>query len=131
MAKNPMRNIYTKHITKYKKRVNPKIAKDIANIIKPYWELIDKSSDYYKLRTLDIDVNKIRIGVKEDVQRLLEMFKRAVSIKIDKKIKRLHGTDKKLGYCDLSFYLCYDDWYNTRDMKIFLDKHKIDTIYYS
>ena len=32
-------------IEKYKKSVNPKIAKDISDIIKPYWELIDKSSE--------------------------------------------------------------------------------------
>ena len=33
-------------IRKLKQRVNPKIAKDISNIIKPYWQSINKSSDY-------------------------------------------------------------------------------------
>ena len=105
-------------IEKYKKRVNPKIAKDISDIIKPYWELIDKSSDYYKLRTLAIDVGKIRIDVKEDVQRLLEAVKLAAWAKIDKKIKRLHGADKKQDY-------------HIKNLKIFLGKHNIDNVYYS
>ena len=87
---------YNKHIRRYKKRVNPKIAEDIANIIKPYWKLINKSSDYYKLRTLAIDVDRINVRVKEDVQRLLEMFKHAAWAKIDEKIKRLHNADREL-----------------------------------
>ena len=105
-------------IEKYKKRVNPKIAKDIANIIKPYWELINKSSDYYKLRTLAIDVSKINIKVKEDVERLLEAFKDAAFDKIHKKIQHLYGKDKIREY-------------NTKNIKGFLEKHNIDLIYYS
>ena len=103
---------------KYKKSVNPKIAKDISDIIKPYWELIDKSSDYYKLRTLAIDVGKIKIEVKEDVQRLLEAVKIAAWAKIDKKIKRLHGADKKQDY-------------HVKNLKALLGKHNIDNVYYS
>ena len=109
---------YNKHIRKYKKRVNPKIAKDITNIIKPYWELINKSSDYYKLRTLAIDADRINIRVKEDVQRLLEVFKHAVWAKIDEKIERLHSADRKLEY-------------STKNLRAFLEKYKIDSIYYS
>src|SRR3989338_2883816 len=109
---------YNKHIRRYKKRVNPKIAEDISNIIKPYWELINKSSDYYKLRTLAIHVDKINIKVKEDVERLLEAFKDAAFDKIDKKIQHLYGKDKIREY-------------NTKNIKGFLEKHKIDLIYYS
>ena len=109
---------YRHYIRKYKKRVNPKIVKDIANIIKPYLKLINKSSDYYKLRTLAIDVGKINIKVKEDVERLLESFKDAAFDKIDKKIQHLYGKDKIREY-------------NTRNIKGFLEKHNIDLIYYS
>src|SRR3989339_1172672 len=109
---------YNKHIRRYKKRVNPKIAEDIANIIKPYWELINKSSDYYKLRTLAIDVDRINVRVKEDVQRLLEMFKHAAWAKIDEKIKRLHRADRELEY-------------SIKNLRAFLEKHKIDKVYYS
>ena len=109
---------YNKHIRKYKKRVNPKIAKDISNIIKPYWELISKSSDYYKLRTLAIDVDRINVRVKEDVQRLLEMFKHAAWAKIDEKIERLHDVDRKQEY-------------SIKNLRAFLEKHKIDKVYYS
>ena len=108
---------YNKHIRRYKKRVNPKIAEDIANIIKPYWELINKSSDYYKLRTLAIDADRINIRVKEDVQRLLEMFKHAAWAKIDEKIKRLHSADRELEY-------------SIKNLRAFLEKHKIDKVYY-
>jgi len=109
---------YNKHIRKYKKRVNPKIAKDITNIIKPYWELINKSSDYYKLRTLAIDADRINIRVKEDVQRLLEMFKHAAWAKIDEKIKRLHSADRELEY-------------SIKNLRAFLEKYKLDNVYYS
>src|SRR3989338_619312 len=105
-------------IEKYRKRVNPKIAKDISTIIKPYWDLINKSSDYYKLRTLAIDVGKINIKVKEDVERLLEAFKDAAFAKIEKKIKHLYGNEKIKDY-------------NTKNIKGFLEKHQIDSIYYS
>ena len=105
-------------IEKYKRRVNPKIAKDISSIIKPYWDLINKSSDYYKLRTLAIDVGKINIKVKEDVERLLEAFKDAAFDKIHKKIQHLYGKDKIREY-------------NTKNIKGFLEKHNIDLIYYS
>ena len=107
-----------KRINKYKKKVNPKIAKDISNIIKPYWELIAKSSDYYKLRTLAIDIDKIRVDVKEDVQRLLESVKLAAWAKIEEKISRIHGADRKREY-------------NIKNLRVFLHKHKIDNIYYS
>ena len=109
---------YNKHIRKYKKRVNPKIAKDISNIIKPYWELISKSSDYYKLRTLAIDVDRINVRVKEDVQRLLEMFKHAAWAKIDEKIERLHDVDRKQEY-------------SIKNLRAFLEKYKLDNVYYS
>ena len=100
------------------KQVNPKIAKDIAEVIRPYWELINKSSDYYKLRTLAIDVGKINIKVKEDVEKLLESFKNAAFDKIDKKIKHIHGSDKAKDY-------------SVKNIKAFFEKHKIDLIYYS
>lgn len=99
-------------------RVNPKITKDISNIIKPYWELINKSSDYYKLRTLAIDVSKINIKVKEDVERLLEAFKDAAFDKIEKKIQHLYGKDKIREY-------------NIKNVKGFLEKHRIKLIHYS
>ena len=105
-------------IEKYKKRVNPKIAKDIENLINPYWEMIDKSSDYYKLRTLAIDIDKVNIKVKEDVDNLLLMFKIAARQKIEKKIKRLYGIDKTKDY-------------SIKNIKGFLEKHQIDSIYYS
>lgn len=104
-------------IEKYKKRVNPKIAKDIASVIKPYWDLINKSSDYYKLQTLAIDVGKINVKVKEDVERLLEAFKDAAFDKIEKKIQHLYGKDKIREY-------------NTKNIKGFLEKHKIGLVYY-
>ena len=85
-------------ISEYKKRVNPKIAKDISNIIKPYWQLINKSSDYYKLRSIGIDVGKINIKVKEDVERLLDAFKDAAFDKIEKKVQHLYGNDKIKDY---------------------------------
>ena len=109
---------YNKHIRRYKKRVDPKIAEDIANIIKPYWELINKSSDYYKLRTLAIDVDRINVRVKEDVQRLLEMFKHAAWAKIDEKIERLHDVDRKQEY-------------SIKNLRAFLEKYKLDNVYYS
>ena len=103
-------------IDKYKKSVNPKIAKDISDIIKPYWELIGKSSDYYKLRTLAIDIGKIRVEVKEDVERLLEAFKIAVRKKISKKLKKLHGIEKK-------------DEYKLQDINSFFSRHDVDHVY--
>ena len=105
-------------INQYKKGVNPKIVKNISNIIKPYWSLIDNSSDYYKLKSIGIDIGKINIKVKEDVERLLEAFKDAAFDKIDKKIQHLYGKDKIREY-------------NTKNIKGFLEKHKIDLIYYS
>lgn len=102
----------------HKKKVNPKIAKDISDIFKPYWAIINKSSDYYKLKSIGIDINKINIRVKEDVQRLLEAVKLAAWAKIDKKIKRLHGIDRKREY-------------NIKNLRTFLAKHKIDNAYYS
>ena len=118
MEENVMKNRYIKYCNKCKKRVNPKIAKDISNIIKPYWELINKSSDYYKLRTLAIHVGKINIKVKEDVERLLEAFKDAAFDKIDKKIQHLYGKDKIREY-------------NAKNIMGFLEKHKIKLIHYS
>ena len=103
-------------IEKFKKRVNPRISKDISNIIKPYWELIDKSSDYYKLRALALDVGRINVKVKEDVERLLEAVKLAAWAKIDKKIKRIHGTGKKQEY-------------NLQNLNAFLSKHEVDIVY--
>ena len=105
-------------IEKYKKRVNPKIAKDIESLIKPYWELIDKSSDYYKLRTLAIDIDRVNIKVKKDVDKLLLMLKIAARQKIGKKIKRLYGSDKTKDY-------------SMKNIKGFLGKHQIGRIYYS
>ena len=103
-------------IEKFKKSVNPRIAKDISNIIKPYWELIDKSSDYYKLRALALDVGRINVKVKEDVERLLEAVKLAAWAKIDKKIKRIHGNGKKQEY-------------NLQNLNAFLSKHEVDIVY--
>src|SRR3989338_10586823 len=105
-------------IEKYKKRVNPKIAKDIESLIKPYWELIDKSSDYYKLLTLAIDIDRVNIKVKKDVDKLLLMLKIAARQKIGKKIKRLYGSDKTKDY-------------SMKNIKGFLGKHQIGRIYYS
>ena len=101
-----------------KKRVNPKIAKDIENLIKPYWKLIDKSSDYYKLQALAIDVDKINIKVKKDVEDLLMEFKIAAWDKIKKKIKHIHDSDEARNY-------------SIKNLRGFLEKHKIDNIYYS
>ncbi|MDO8740412.1 MAG: hypothetical protein Q7J54_02425 [Candidatus Woesearchaeota archaeon] len=106
------------YICRYKSKVNPKIAKDITNIIKPYWDLINKSSDYYKLRTLAVNVNRINFRVKEDVERLLTVFKHAIRCKIEKRIDQLYGAGKTKDY-------------NIRNIKQFLEKHKIDNIYYS
>jgi len=105
-------------IKTYKKRVNPKIAKNISSIIKPYWDLINKSSDYYKLRTIAIDVGKINIKVKEDVERLLLAFQKAAWDKIDEKIERIEGTDRIKDY-------------NLSHIRYFLSKHKIDNAYYT
>ncbi len=110
-GRNRMRN----GINEYKKRVNPGIAKDIENLIKPYWELIDKSSDYYKLRTLAIDVDKLNIKVKKEVENLLLMFKIAAKKKIKNKIESLHDKDR--------------DSYSLRDIKIFLNKHNLSQKY--
>ena len=100
-------------IENYKKKVNPKIARDISDIIKPYWKLIDKSSDYYKLQSLGIDIGKINIKVKKDVERLLLAFQKAAWDKIDEKIKRIEGTDRIKDY-------------NLDHIRYFLCKHKID-----
>lgn len=108
---------YSKHIRKYKNRINPKIAKDIASIIKPYWELINKSSDYYKLRTLAIDVGKINIKVKEDVEYLLFLCQKAVQFRIEKKINRIEEKDKTKDF-------------NITNIKDFLDKHNMSRNYY-
>ena len=96
----------------YKKKVNPKIAKDIENLIKPYWNLIDKSSDYYKLKTLAINVDKLNIKVNQDVEKLLMMFKIAAGKKILKKIKRIHDSDKSNDY-------------GMRNVGAFSKKHKL------
>ena len=101
-----------------KKRVNPKIVKDIQNLIKPYWKLIDKSSDYYKLQALAIDVDKINIKVKKDVEDLLMEFKIAAWAKIKKKIKHIHDSDEARNY-------------SIKNLRGFLEKHNIDNIYYS
>ena len=105
-------------ISEYKKRVNPRIAKDISSIIKPYWQLINKSSDYYKLRSIGIGIGKINIKVKKDVEVLLDAFKDAAYDKIRKKIQLLHGNNKIKDY-------------NPRSIRKFLKDHKIDNIYYS
>jgi len=104
-------------IANYKKRVNPKIARDISDIIKPYWKLIDNSSDYYKLRTLAFDIRRINIKVKKDVELLLGAFQKAAWQKIEGKIKRIEGTGK-------------DKDFNSKNIKEFLDKHNIDGSYY-
>ena len=52
------------------------------------------------------------------VQRLLEAVKLAAWAKIDKKIKRIHGIDRKREY-------------NIKNLRAFLDQHKIDNVYYS
>ena len=118
MQDNCLAKMGKSKIEKYKNGVNPKIAKDIAGIIKPYWDLINKSSDYYKLRTLAIDVGKINVKVKEDVERLLMAVQHAAWEKIEKKIKRLYGSDKTR-------------YYSIKNIKGFLEKHKIDLAYYS
>ena len=82
-------------ISETKKKVNPKIAKDIENLMKPHLERIVKSSDYYKLRTLSMDVDKTNIKVKKDVLRLLELFKLAARQKIEKNIQRIQSQDNK------------------------------------
>ncbi len=105
-------------IEKCKKKVNPKIAKDIENLMKPHLERIGKSSDYYKLRTLSMDVNKINIKVKKDVLRLLELFKLAARQKIEKKIKNINDSDETRNY-------------SIKNLRGFLEKHKINNIYYS
>ena len=102
----------------HKKKVNPKIVKDIENLIKPYWRLIDKSSDYYKLKALAMDVQKINIKVKKDVEDLLSEFKIAAWDKIKKKIKHIHDSDETRNY-------------SIKNLRGFLEKHKIDNIYYS
>lgn len=110
-------NRYRRHIRKYKKRVNPKIAKDIANIMKPYWTLINKSSDYYKLQALSIDVTRINIKVKEDVERLLFFCQKAVQFKIEEKINSIEEKDKTKDF-------------NITNIKDFLDKHNLSRNYY-
>ena len=82
-------------ISETKKKVNPKIAKDIENLMKHHLERIVKSSDYYKLRTLSMDVDKTNIKVKKDVLRLLELFKLAARQKIEKKIQRIQSQENK------------------------------------
>jgi len=105
-------------ISDHRKKVNPKIAKDISNIIKPYWKLIDNSSDYYKLRTLSIEISKINIKVKKDVEVLLGQFKKAAWQKIEKKIKNIHDSDETRNY-------------SIKNLRRFLEKNKINNIYYS
>ena len=105
-------------INEYKKRVNPKIVKDISNLFKPYWNLINQSSDYYKLQSLGIDIGKINIKVKKDVERLLLAFQKAAWIKIDEKIEKIHGNDRIKEY-------------SITHIRKFLAKHKIDNVYYS
>lgn len=87
-------------IEKYKKKVNPKISKDISNIFRPYWRLINKSSDYYKLKSIGIDIGRINVKVKKGVERLLEAFKAAALDKIEEKIKCIHQSEKAIGRMD-------------------------------
>lgn len=105
-------------INKIQKKINPRIAKDIENLIKPYWELIGKSSDYYKLRTLAIDIDKLNIQVKKDVENLLLMFKIAARQKIEEKLKKFHESGK-------------NNKYNITHIRKFIESHKIDSDYYS
>ena len=107
-----MTTIIHHKIEKIKKKVNPKIAQDILNLMKPYLDRINHSSDYYKLKSLAIDMNKVNIKVKKDVERLLEMFKIAAQNKIEKKIKQIHGLDNVKNY-------------EAKDIGVFTHKHRI------
>ena len=108
---------YNKRIQIYKKKINPRIAKDISDIIQPYCEIISNSSDYYKLRTIGISIGKINIKVKEDVERLLDAFKEAAYVKINEKIKHISSADKTKNF-------------NIKNLKRFLKEQNIDLVYY-
>ena len=105
-------------INEYKKRVNPKIAKDISKLIKPYFGKINSTSDVYKLQSLAMEIGKINIRVKKDVDNLLLAFQIAARDKIANKIKTLRLKEKPTGY-------------STKTIREFLQYHKIDNVYYS
>lgn len=90
-------------IEKYRNKVNPRISKDISSIFKPYWQLINKSSDYYKLRSIGIDIGRINIKVKKDVENLLEAFKKAALARIEEKASKVHAKDEDIEKNNINF----------------------------
>lgn len=86
-------------------KVNPRIARDIKNLIKPYLKLINKSSDYYKLHSLAHDIERINIRVNKDVVKLLVLSKLAAQQKIEKKIQRLQYRELEYSKKELGQFL--------------------------
>ena len=92
-------------IENYKQKVNPKIARDIKNLIKPYIKLINKSSNYYNLRSLAHRIDRIGVRVNADVTKLLLLSKQAAQQEIEKKIQRIESREKEYTKKELEEFL--------------------------
>ena len=70
-------------------KINPKIAKEIKALFKPYEKLIQETEGYYKLKVLARQAGSINLKVNDDVLRFFQIYRGIVINRICRKI-RLH-----------------------------------------
>lgn len=66
-------------------KINPKIAKEIKALFKPYEDSIKETKGFYKLKVLAMHVGSLNLKVNNDIMRFFEIYSRLVVNRICRK----------------------------------------------
>lgn len=74
-------------------KINPKIAKEIKALFKPYEDSIKETEGYHKLEVLAMQADSLNLKVNDDIMRFFQIYSKIIVSRICRKIRLYYQED--------------------------------------